>query len=105
MAGSGRGGHILFLHFDNDNAGCLLDDMGSTNVNDDDNNNTPPPTPKTAVSPRGGTGVRTMTVPGDDVTAAVASRDAVATNATNATNAIGPRRARDLRVGAETETW
>jgi hypothetical protein len=39
------------------------------------------------------------------VTAAAASRDAVATNATNATNAIGPRGARDLRAGAETETW
>jgi hypothetical protein len=45
------------------------------------------------------------TVPDDDVTAAAASRDAVATNATNATNAIGPRGARDLRAGAETETW
>ena len=32
-------------------------------------------------------------------------QDAVVTNATNATNAIGPRGARDLRAGAETETW
>ena len=37
---------------------------------------------------RGGRGARTTTVPDDDVTAAAASRDAVATNATNA---IGPR--------------
>jgi hypothetical protein len=42
------------------------------------------------------------TVPDDDVTAAAVSRDAVATNATNV---IGPRGARDLRAGAETETW
>ena len=54
---------------------------------------------------RGGRGDRTTTVPDDDVTAAAASRDAVAMNATNATNAIGPRGARDLRAGAETETW
>ena len=41
-------------------------------------------------------------MPDDDVTAAVASSDAVATNATNATNVIGPRGARDLRAAAET---
>jgi hypothetical protein len=41
-------------------------------------------------------------MPDDDVTAAAASRNAVVTNATNV---IGPRGARDLRVGAETETW
>ena len=64
---------------------------------------TPPrPPPKTTVTPRGGRGAGTTTVPDDDVTAAAASRDAVATNATNA---IGPRGARDLRAGAETETW
>ena len=48
---------------------------------------------------RGGRGDRTTTVPDDDVTAAAASRDAVAMNATNATNAIGPRGARDLHAG------
>jgi 2-keto-4-pentenoate hydratase len=42
------------------------------------------------------------TVPDDDKTAAAASRDAVATNATNAANVIGPRGARDLRAAAET---
>ena len=59
-------------------------------------------------TPRGGMGAGTTTVPDDDVTAAAASRDAVATNttnATNATNAIGPREACDLCAGAELETW
>ena len=55
-----------------------------------------------AVTPRGGRGAWTTTVPDDDVTAAAASRDAVATNTTNATNAIGPRGAHDLRATAET---
>jgi hypothetical protein len=41
-------------------------------------------------------------VPDDDVTAAAASSDAVATNSTNATNAIGPRGVCDLRAAAET---
>ena len=41
-------------------------------------------------------------MPDDDVAAAAASRDSVATNATNT---IGPRGVRDLRAGAETETW
>jgi hypothetical protein len=45
-------------------------------------------------TPREGRGAGTTTVPDDDVTAAAASRDAVATNGTNATNAI-----------AAAETW
>ena len=58
--------------------------------------------PKTTVTPRRWRGAGMTTVPDDDVTAAAVSRDAVATNATNV---IGPRGARDLRAGAETETW
>ena len=46
MAGGGRGGHIVFPHPDNDNAGRLLDNVGSTNANDNDNNNTPLPPPR-----------------------------------------------------------
>jgi hypothetical protein len=42
-------------------------------------------------------------VPDDDVTAAAASSDAVATSAANATNAIGSQGARNLR--AAKETW
>jgi hypothetical protein len=47
MAGGGRGGHVVFPHPDNEEAGRLLDDVGSTNANDDDNDDTPPPPPKT----------------------------------------------------------
>jgi hypothetical protein len=54
------------------------------------------------VTPRGGRGAGTTTVPDNNLTAAAVSRDAVATNATNAKNAIGPRGARDLCAGAET---
>ncbi len=97
MAGGGRGGHVVFPHPDNEEAGRLLDDMGSTNANDDDNDDTP--------LPHGGRGAGTTMVPDDNVTAAAASRGTVATNATNATNWIGPRGARDLCAGAEMETW
>jgi hypothetical protein len=105
MAGGGRGGPVVFPHPDKDDSGRLLEDVGSTNANDDDNDDTPPPPPKTTAIPRGGRGAGMMTVPDDNVTVAAASRDAVATNATNAMNAIGPRRVRDLRAAAETETW
>ena len=97
MAGGGRGGHVIFPHPDNEEAGRHLDDMGSTNANDDDNDDTP--------LPRGGRGGGTTMVPDDNVTAAAVSRGTVATNATNATNWIGPWGARDLRAGAEMETW
>jgi hypothetical protein len=96
--GEGHGGP----HPDGKKSGRLLDDVGGTNANEDDNDDTPPPPPKTTATPRGGRGAGKTTVPDDDVTAAAASRDAVATNATNA---IGPRGARDLHAGAETETW
>jgi hypothetical protein len=46
MAGGGRGGHVVFPHPDNEEAGRLLDDVGSTNANDDDNDDTPPPPPE-----------------------------------------------------------
>jgi len=42
MAGGGRGGHVVFPHPDDEEAGRLLDDVGSTNANDHDNNYTPP---------------------------------------------------------------
>ena len=103
MAGGGWGGPVVFPHPDNDDTGRLLDDVGSTNVNDDDNDDTPSPPPKRVATPRGGRGAGTTAVPYDDVTAAAASSDAVATNATDAMNAICPWGARDLR--GVTETW
>jgi hypothetical protein len=36
MAGGGRGGPVVFPHPDDDDAGRLLDDVGSKNTNDDD---------------------------------------------------------------------
>jgi len=101
MAGGGRGGPVVFPHPDDDDAGRLLDNVGSTNANEDDNDDTPSPPPKTAATPRGGRGAGTTAVPDDDVTAA-GSSDAVATNATDAMNAIGPWGARDLHGVAET---
>ena len=54
MAGGGRGGPVIIPHPDNDDAGCLLDDVGSTNANDDDNDDTPPPPPENdGDAPRG----------------------------------------------------
>ena len=102
MAGGGRGGPAVFPQPDDDDAGHLLDNVGSMNVNDNDNDDTPPPPLKTVAMPRGGRGARTTMVPDDDVTAAVASSNAVATNTMNATNAIGPRGARNLHGAAET---
>ena len=46
MAVGGRGGPVVFPHSDDNDAGCLLDDMGSTNANDNDSNDTPPPSPE-----------------------------------------------------------
>ena len=51
--------------------------------------------------PRGGRGGGTTMVPDDDVTAAVARSNAVATR-TDAMNASGPWEARDLHGAAET---
>ncbi len=102
MAGGGRGGPVVFPHPDDDDTGCLLDDVGSMNANDDDNDDTPSPPPKRAATPRGGRGAGMTAVPYDDMTAAAASSDTVATNVTDAMNAIGPRGARDLRGAAET---
>ncbi len=45
MAGGGRGRHVVFPHPDDEEAGRLLDNVGSTNVNDEDNDDTPPPPP------------------------------------------------------------
>ena len=45
MAGGGWGGHIVFPHPDDKEAGHLLDDVGGTNANDDDSNDTPPSPP------------------------------------------------------------
>ena len=54
MVGGGRGGHAVFPHPDDEEAGRLLDDVGSTNANDDDNDDTPPPPPKNdGDAPRG----------------------------------------------------
>ena len=97
MAGGGRGGHVIFPHPDDEEAGHLLDDVGSTNANDDDIDDTPPPPPK-----NDGDAPRREGGRDDDAAVKLASRDAVATNATNAKNAIGPRGARDLCAGAET---
>ncbi len=57
----------------------------------------PPPPPENDGNAPRGEGGRD-----DDVTAAAASRDAVATNETNATNTMGPWGVRDLRAAAET---
>ena len=57
MAGGGRGGHVVFLHPDDKEAGRLLDDVGSTNTNNDDKDNIPPPPPKNdGDAPRGEVG-------------------------------------------------
>ncbi len=54
MAGGGRGGPVVFPHPDDDNAGRLLDNVGSKNANDDDNDDTPSPPPENdGVAPRG----------------------------------------------------
>jgi hypothetical protein len=54
MAGSGRGGPVIISHPDNNDAGCLLDDAGSTDAKDDDNNDAPLPPPKNdGDAPRG----------------------------------------------------
>ena len=46
MAGGGRGGPVIFPHPDDDDAGHLLDNVGSTNANDDDNDDIPPRPPR-----------------------------------------------------------
>jgi hypothetical protein len=74
MEGGGRGGPVVFPHPNDDDAGRLLDNVGSTNANDDDNDDTPRPPPKTTATPRGGRGAGTTTVPDDDVTAAAGRR-------------------------------
>ena len=57
MAGGGRGGPVVFPHPDEDDAGRVLDDVGSKNANDDDNDDTPPPPPrKQQRRPAGGGG-------------------------------------------------
>ncbi len=57
MAGGGRGGPVVFPHPDDDVAGRLLDNVGSTNANNDDNDDTPPPPPrKRRRRPTGGGG-------------------------------------------------
>ena len=54
MAGGGRGGPVVFPHPDDDDAGRLLDDVGSTNANDDDNDDNPPVPPENeGNAPRG----------------------------------------------------
>ena len=42
MAGGGRGGHVVFPYPNDDDAGRLLDNMGSTNANDADNDDKAP---------------------------------------------------------------
>ena len=59
MVGGGRGGPVVFPHPDDDNdAGRLLDKVGSTNKNDDDNNDTPSHPPKNDVDAPWGEGCR-----------------------------------------------
>ena len=54
MAGGGRGGPVVFPHPDDDDAGRLLDNVGSTNANEGDNDDTPLPPPKNnGDAPRG----------------------------------------------------
>ncbi len=54
MAGGGWGGHAVFPHPDDEEAGRLLDEVGSTNANDNDNDDTPAPPPKNyGDAPRG----------------------------------------------------
>ena len=53
MAGGGRGGPVVFPHPDEDNAGHLLDDVGSKNANDDDNGDTPAPPENNGIAPWG----------------------------------------------------
>ena len=54
MVGGGRGGPVVFPHPDDDDAGRLLDDVGSTNANGDDNDHTPPsPLKNNDNAPRG----------------------------------------------------
>ena len=102
MVGGGRGGPVVFPHPDDDDAGRLLDNVGSTNTNDDNNDDTPPPPPENDCdAPRGEEG-RDGDGAGRRRDGVAASRDAVATNAKNATNEIGSRRARNLRAAAET---
>jgi hypothetical protein len=84
MAGGGRGGPVIIPDSDNDDARRLLDNAGSTNANDDDNNNAPLPPPKKGGNALQGEGGWDNMVPDNDMTAAVVSRDAVATNAANA---------------------
>jgi hypothetical protein len=89
MVGGGQGGPIVIPHPDNDNA-------GSTNAND--NNNAPPPPPKNNGDAPRREGNGTTTVPDNNAMAAVASRDAAATNAMSAVGCWG---ARNLRAVAD----
>ncbi len=93
MASGGRGGPIIIPHPNNNNA-------GSTNANDNDN--APPPPPKNNGNAPRGEGNGTTMVPDDNATAAAASRDAVAMNATSA---VGCRGARNLHAVADGSGW
>jgi hypothetical protein len=97
MAGGRRGGPIVIPHPDDNDAGHLLDNAGSTNAKDNDSNDAPLPPPQNNGN-GGGKGAGTTTVPDNNMMAAAASRDAVATNATKA---VGRRGARDLRAAAD----
>jgi hypothetical protein len=100
MAGGGQGGPVVISHPDDNNAGRLLNNTGSTNANKDNNDDASPapPPPKTTAMPHGGKGAGMTTVPDNDVTAVVVSRDAVAKNTTNAVSCRG---ARDLCAAAD----
>jgi hypothetical protein len=98
VVGGGREGPVIIPHPDDDDVGHLLNNVGSTNVNNDNSNNAPLPPLRRTVTPCGGKGAGTMTVPDDIMMVAVASKDAVATNATNT---VGHRGACNLHVAAD----
>jgi hypothetical protein len=89
MAGGGRGGPVVIPHPDED-------DARSTNANN--NVNAPLLPPKNNGNALQGEGNGMTTVPDNNVTAVVASRDAVATNLTSAVGCWG---ARDLHAAAD----
>jgi hypothetical protein len=90
MAGGGRGEPVVIPHPDDDNA-------RSANANDDDNAPPAPPKKNNGNTLRGeGDGM--TTVPNDDVTVAVASRDTVLTNAMST---VGCRGVRNLHAAAD----